>query len=898
MTDDINPPFSLSSITPFKDKNEYIKFLKSLDLSKLPSDKVNMITSFLEGEAIERAREDYYAFVHLIGPTRIDGFKTGRHIQIICGILQKLASSIWGNTGYSHREMINLCPGGMKSELCTRMYAAWLLGKYPKIRLILVGYGLEFARDEFGAKILDILRSDEYQRIFPGTALREDKQTAGRFLTKGGGEMVCTSLVAKTAGRRAHMVIADDAIVEQDAYSATVRKQLVEGYVPNIRSRLLMSPDGGELLVGTVWCDGDLFSTLAEDDKNSGAPWNITRIPAILDEEASQLLRKEGDPEGYLTPGSSFWPEFQPLSRLESIRSSLSGNISRWNAVYLQALDVNTPIPTPTGWSTIGDLKIGDYVLSDKGLPIKVINKTEPKISETYTVTTKEGYSVIADKGHLWKVKLNRRSDPYRIKTTEEIYTAKHIQCPAIPTCQPIELPEIELEVDPYIFGLWLGDGNRSQGIINSGAEDLKFYWEEIIKAGYTPTVQKDVQTVGVTGDFRVNLRKIGALYTKKVPLHYLRASREQRLALLQGLMDTDGTCDNGQSIFANTDPHLIEVVKELVLSLGRKPLITSFQGRGHREREWFDVKEYKRCYKVHFYMEDAFRLPRKRVKARNAFTKTDRFITISPSEPTMVQCITVDSEDGLFLAGKGYMVTHNCPTPEQGIFVSPGDFNEWKESKPPKIESIIISSDTAFTTNTWSDYTDIQIWGFFRRTPEHDEMAGKTSLVKRNCLLLGASKGKWNFPDLCDKFEELYQDHNPDFFLIENRASGLSLLPELEKRGIPVRGWKTEKDKILKAHAATPLIKSGILWVPKPKDKPHISEKTQEWISDVCKFPKGKHDDTPDNLFQFVLFCREQGLLEGESYSSVTDDFEDEDEDFRSSSQGSYTAALLKRGR
>lgn len=561
-------------IIPFKDKNEYIKFLKTLDLSKLPSDKVNEITNFLEQEAIERARVDYYAFAHLIGPTRIDGFKTGRHIEVICQRLQQLSEDIWKTTGYSHREMINMCPGGMKSELCTRMFSAWLLGRFPKIRIILVGYGLEFARDEFGAKVLDILRSDEYQRIFPGVALREDKQTAGRFLTKAGGEMVCTSLVAKTAGRRAHIVIADDAIVEQDAYSAPVRKQLVEGYVPNIRSRLLMSPDGGELLVGTVWCDGDLFSTLEAEDKNSGAPWHITKIPAILDEETSNLLRREGDPEGYLVPGSSFWPEFQPLSRLLSIRSSLSNNMSRWNAVYLQN------------------------------------------------------------------------------------------------------------------------------------------------------------------------------------------------------------------------------------------------------------------------------------------------------------------------------------PVPEEGVFVSPSDFNKWTPDKPPKVDMVVVTSDTAFTTNTWSDYTDIQIWGFFRRTEDHDYMAGRSSNVKVNCILLGASKGKWNFPDLCEKFEEIYHTNNPDFLLIEDRASGLALIPELEKRGIPVRGWKTDKDKILKAHAATPLIKSGILWVPFPENKPHIREKTQEWISDVCKFPKGKHDDTPDNLFQFVLFCRDNNLLVGENYTSASDDYEDQmdEEEYRNSSSGSYTAALLGR--
>ena len=548
----------------FSTKEEYLEFISSTDLDSLPKEALDEVTKFLEAEAIEMAQQSFYHYVLLLGPTRIDGFETGRHIQKICEELQELGENIWKKTGLTPRKMISLPPGGMKSELCSRLFPSWLLGRWPNIRIILVGHGIEFAKDEFGAKIRDIVRSEEYKAIFPETELREDKQTAGRFLTKSGGEMVCTSLEAKIAGRRGHIVICDDALVEDDALSKPIRMRLVGQYMPNVRSRLLMSPDCAELQVGTRWTQGDLFDYLEKEDRKSGSPWKIIKIPALLDDEASEYLRQEGDKEGYLGPGTSFWPEFHPTNRLEMLRNSYVNNMPRWNAVYMQN------------------------------------------------------------------------------------------------------------------------------------------------------------------------------------------------------------------------------------------------------------------------------------------------------------------------------------PTPESGQILNPPDFKHWKEAAPPACHTIIVTADTAYTKNTQSDYTAFQMWGLFN----YQDHTIPDSIYKTHAILLNAKKGKWDYPELVNLFMDMYQKEQIDYFILEERSSGLALVPDLQKRGLPVYPWKTEKDKIMRMQAAAPLVKSGIIWIPMPEDDSDACAKSTDFVSEICAFPGGNHDDVPDAFSQFLLFCRDNNVLTDQSYMHQEVDEEDED-DF--TVYGSYTSAYLR---
>lgn len=562
----------MEELQEFNSKEEFIEHLKTIDFEKLSPTAQNELTLFLENERVQEARESFLSFVKLIGPTRLDGFKMGRHIELICEHLQDLSTRIWGNTGDTCRKMISLPPGGMKSELCTRLFPAWLYGVYPHIRIIIIGHGKNFTEDEFGAKIRDIVRSEEYKKIFPRTELRADKQTAGRFLTTQNGEMVCSSLESKIAGRRAHLIVSDDSLVEDDALSKAVRMRLVGNYMPNVRSRLLMTPDCGELLVGTRFCQDDLFDYLEKEDRHSPSPWEIVRIPALLDDAASLLLRRDDDPEGYLEPGTSFWPEFHPTRRLESLRASYSNNLPRWNAVYMQS------------------------------------------------------------------------------------------------------------------------------------------------------------------------------------------------------------------------------------------------------------------------------------------------------------------------------------PTPEEGLLISMDDFKRWNDESPPDYHTIIVTADTAYTKQSYSDYTAFQVWALFKMPVQDPYNPNITLGHKNHAILLNSAKGKFDFPELCQLFTDITLKERPDIILLEDRSSGIGLIPELRKRGLPVIGWKTEKDKFMRMQASAPLVKSGLIYVPYPEgnspENSKIRNKSNDFMTDISSFPGGNHDDVPDAFSQFILYCRDNNLLMSDGYEFEYDD--DEDDDYDDDYGVSYVTPLL----
>jgi predicted phage terminase large subunit-like protein len=146
---------------------------------------------------------------------------------------------------------------------------------------------------------------------------------------------------------------------------------------------------------------------------------------------------------------------------------------------------------------------------------------------------------------------------------------------------------------------------------------------------------------------------------------------------------------------------------------------------------------------------------------------------------------------------------------------------------------------------------------------------------------------------ELCQKIEEIWHRRRPDYFLVEKRSSGLSLIPDLRRRGIPVIDWVTDKDKYARMQAASTLVKSGVLWVPMPPERPDICQKTSEWIGEICQFPGGNHDDHADALSQFLLFARDNNLLLAEGYDTSWE--ESEEEQSNEYQAPSYSNALLR---
>ncbi|WP_433855088.1 AAA family ATPase [Streptomyces kronopolitis] len=236
---------------------------------------------------------------------------------------------------------------------------------------------------------------------------------------------------------------------------------------------------------------------------------------------------------------------------------------------------------------------------------------------------------------------------------------------------EPLDLPEADLLVDPYVLGAWLGDGSVGKGTFTQSdlladgetLSDMDHLIEQIDAAGYKPhRLTSDDKTVGTEG-LRAQLRQVGALRRKHIPIVYLRGSIEQRLALLQGLMDTDGTIDeHGICELAFSDETLALGAEELIRSLGIKVNCTE-SAAGYRNAHGELVKCKPRHRMVFTTAQQVFRLPRKaaRMPRTTRSTQERLYITdISPAPTQPGKCIQVDNEDHMYLCGPGFVPTHN----------------------------------------------------------------------------------------------------------------------------------------------------------------------------------------------------------------------------------------------
>ena len=353
-----------------------------------------------------------------------------------------------------------------------------------------------------------------------------------------------------------------------------------------------------------------------------------------------------------------------------------------------KALDILTPIPVPletslTGWKAMGDLKVGDKVYGADGKPCTVTNAFDILHNRPcYELIFSDNSTLVADADHLWLTHTytNRASKtPAKVKTTKKIFeslytgnkTTPNQSNHAIPVCTGLDNPPITTYIDPYTFGAWLGDGSKDGGRFWTADNFIR---DELAKNYLVTQGQNHPQIKFMIHGIARALRYWNVLFNKHIPDLWLRASYDQRFALLQGLMDTDGTIAKKQGVCSYTSVQypLAVGVFELVKSLGFRATMLTKKARCHNGRledGSIGIKDCGVCYQISFSPQGrpVFRLPRKLeyVKSLDSFTKATtanwhyiRNVKEAVSRP--VRCITVDSPDSLFLAGKSFIPTHN----------------------------------------------------------------------------------------------------------------------------------------------------------------------------------------------------------------------------------------------
>ena len=255
-----------------------------------------------------KAHEDFLAYVNAVWPE----FISGAHHKRIAKLFEAVAS------GEKKRVIINLGPRHTKSEFASYLLPSWILGKFPKKKIMQISNTAELA-EGFGRKVRNLVDSASYKRIFPDVELRTDSKAAGRWNTNYNGEYFAAGVGGTVTGRGADLLIIDDPHSEGEAvlaqHNPEIYDKVFEWYTSGPRQRL--QPGGAIIIVMTRWSLRDLTGQVLEASASRGGDkWEVIEFPAIL------------------PSGRPLWPEFWPFDELDAIRKELPNN--KWMAQYQQ----------------------------------------------------------------------------------------------------------------------------------------------------------------------------------------------------------------------------------------------------------------------------------------------------------------------------------------------------------------------------------------------------------------------------------------------------------------------------------------------------------------------------------------------------------------------------------
>lgn len=330
----------------------------------------------------------------------------------------------------------------------------------------------------------------------------------------------------------------------------------------------------------------------------------------------------------------------------------------------------DTPVPTKDGWKRHGDLKVGDYVVGMDGQYKKVL-RVFPKDYADYEVTFANGEKIKCHGNHEWMV-FNRHKGRYDVMETKGIAESVmeggepghrgHRYYFQLPFTEPLAGKEADLAVDPYVFGAWLGDGTTTKPALTIGNADMK---EIVPPVWHKYPLVSIYQQVGCKryefAGLREALQKYGLCQAhrtveKYIPDVYLRASVNQRLELLAGMLDTDGCkVREGAYTYSSTNILIIDGLCELLSTFGWRYSITKSEPRVSTsgiagKKVVYTVKFHPSCY-------IPCKVPRKQ-NHQLALRRRIGIASIRRTAPVPGNCIQV--EDGMYLVGKTMLPTHN----------------------------------------------------------------------------------------------------------------------------------------------------------------------------------------------------------------------------------------------
>ncbi len=239
-------------------------------------------------------------------------YRVNWHHNIIIEKLEAL------ERGEIKKVMFLMPPRHGKSEICSKQFPAWYIGRNPTKEIITSSYSSGLAVD-FGRKSRNLVNSEDFTNVFEGVKLAEDSKSVGKWHTNQEGSYIAVGVGGAITGKGADVLIIDDPIKNrEDADSSILRNNIWEWYRSTALTRL--SPNGAIILIQTRWHDDDLAGRLLESEKKE---WVVVDFPAIANED--EKFRKQGE---------ALWENQYSLEKLLEIKNSIGSY--NWSSLYQQ----------------------------------------------------------------------------------------------------------------------------------------------------------------------------------------------------------------------------------------------------------------------------------------------------------------------------------------------------------------------------------------------------------------------------------------------------------------------------------------------------------------------------------------------------------------------------------
>lgn len=362
-----------------------------------------------------------------------------------------------------------------------------------------------------------------------------------------------------------------------------------------------------------------------------------------------------------------------------------------------KAQPLYSKVLTPSGWVAMGDLKIGDQIVTPKSKISNVTAIYPQGKKDIYELTFHDGSKARCCEEHLWQCYYpSRKKSEKKLVTTKQIINFLQIKSQkntkrksniSIDLITPIETLDINLPLNPYLLGVIIGDGSTSQDqvmicnadtflidsvskIISEEFQNCELKKRVISSYDYFIILKKDLDNKNKINPVNKIIRNLGLFgkksYEKVIPEIYLKSSIKQKIELIRGLFDTDGTAGSnkkhGAVTFTTTSEILAKQVQELIWSIGGLATITQRIPTFTYNKI---KKQGKLAYTVHVKTrnnKDLFTIPRKKDRCKSTYDPLQfrrRIKDVSFIGEEEAQCIMIEDSDHLYITDN-YVITHN----------------------------------------------------------------------------------------------------------------------------------------------------------------------------------------------------------------------------------------------